>query len=137
MLTGLPCRTLAQARTATGQLRSRMPAKGPRALLVTSLRVEDTPDDAIDMLAVGDDGAHRLRTPRLDIAANGAGDAIAALFLFHLLTTGRAAAAMQAAGSAIHGVLARSLAAGSRELLIVAAQDQFVAPDTLFLSRPC
>ena len=36
---------------------------------------------------------------------NGAGDAIAALFLFHRLNTGSAVQALEAAGSSIHGLL--------------------------------
>jgi pyridoxine kinase len=136
-LTGLPCHTLDETRRALKHLRRRMPERGPRAVLVTSLRIDDTPDDAIDLLAAGEDGVHRLRTPRLDIAVNGAGDAIAALFLFHMLTTRSIATSLEAAASSIHGLLARTLAAGSRELLIVAAQQQFLAPDRMFTSQPC
>ena len=136
-LTGQPCETLDQAKLAMARLQARMPGAGPRAVLVTSLRLEDTPADAVDLLAAGADGFHRLRTPRLDIAVNGAGDAIAALFLFHLLRSGSAALAMERSASAIHGLLARTLQAGSRELLIVAAQDQFLDPDRRFRSQPC
>ena len=68
---------------------------------------------------------------------NGAGDAIAALFLFHRLATGSAVAAMEAAGSAVHGLLRRTAEAGSREILTVAAQDEFVAPTTRFVAHPC
>ena len=136
-LTGQPCRTLGEAKLAVARLRSRMPGSGPRAVLVTSLRTEDTPDDAIDLLAADAHGFYRLRTPRLDIAVNGAGDAIAALFLFHLLRSGGAAPAMERAASSIHGLLRRTLAAGSRELLIVAAQDQYLHPDEEFLSQAC
>ena len=80
---------------------------------------------------------HVLRTPRLDLRINGAGDAIAALFLFHRLNLGSAAAAMGQAGSSIHGVLQRTHDAGSRELLIVAAQEEFVAPSRRFTPLPC
>ncbi len=136
-LSGLPCHTLAQAKQAVASLQARMPAGGPRAVLVTSLCTEETPPDALDLLGAGPGGFHRLRTPRLPIAANGAGDAIAALFLFHLLRTGQARLAMEEAASAVHGLLNRTLAAGSRELLLVAAQDQFVKPDVAFFSQPC
>ena len=80
---------------------------------------------------------HLLRTPRLPIAVNGAGDAIAALFLFHRLRTGSAVAALEAAGSAVHGLLKRTAEAGSREILTVAAQDEFVSPSTWFTAAPC
>jgi pyridoxine kinase len=59
---------------------------------------------------------------------NGAGDAIAALFLFHRLRTGSAVEALEAAGSSVHGVLRRTAEEGSREIQMVAAQEEFVSP---------
>jgi len=127
-LTGLPDATLDQAKQAVAALQSRMHAGGPRCVLLTSLRTDATPADALDML-VGEGGQyHLLRSPLLPVDLNGAGDALAALFLFHRARTGSAAAALGLAGSAIHGVLRRTAAAGSRELLTVAAQDEFVRP---------
>jgi pyridoxine kinase len=136
-LTGMACATIADAKAAIAALQGRMPRGGPRAVLVTSLRVADTPDDALDLLAATPGACHRLRTPRLAISANGAGDTIAALFLFHMLCTGRADLALEAAASAVHGLLNRTLEAGSRELLTVAARSQFVKPDRYFPSQPC
>ncbi len=92
----------------------------------------ETPPDAIDLLASGPDGRFLLRTPRLDVSLNGAGDAIAALFFLHWKRTGSAAAALRAAGSSIYGLLRRTFEAGSRELLLVEAQDEFVQPSILF-----
>jgi len=127
-LTGLPDATLDQAKHAIAALQSRMHGAGPRCVLLTSLRTDATPADALDML-VGEGGQyHLLRSPLLPVDLNGAGDALAALFLFHRARTGSAAAALAQAGSAIHGVLRRTAAAGSRELLTVAAQDEFVRP---------
>ena len=133
-LTGQRCATLADARQAVTALRRTMKA-GPRAVLVTSLRTAETPADAVDMLAADESGFALLRTPLLPIAVNGAGDAIAALFLFHFLATRSAAAAMQAAGSAVHGLLRRTAEAGSREILLVAAQEEFVRPSIRFEAR--
>jgi pyridoxine kinase len=132
-LTGHDCATLADAKAAITALQ----AMGPPCVLVTSLRTEDTPDDAIDMLA-GEAGAfHRLRTPLLPLAVNGAGDALAALFLWHRLRSGSAALALGRAGSAIHGVLRRTAADGSRELLTVAAQNEWVTPSQRFDATAC
>jgi pyridoxine kinase len=132
-LTGMPCDTLAGVKQAIGALQQ----AGPRVVLVTSLRTPETPDDAIDMI-VGEAGRfHRLRTKLLPVRVNGAGDAIAALFLFHLLRGGDAAAALAEAGSAIHGLLRRTAEAGSREILTVAAQDEFVSPTERFAVTPC
>ena len=133
-LTGMPTASMGDACAAVARLRSLMRA-GPRCVLLTSLRTEQTPDDAIDLLAAEGDAMHLLRTPRLPIAVNGAGDAIAALFLFHRLRTGSAAQALDAAASSIFGLLARTAAAGSRELLLVAAQEEFVRPSRTFASR--
>jgi pyridoxine kinase len=107
-------------------------ALGPRVILVTSASLSDTPDDAIDMVA--SDGAQllRLRTPRLDLNINGAGDAIAALFLVHFLRTRDPGHALAWAGSSVYGLLKRTAEAGSREILTVRAQEEFVAPTIMF-----
>ena len=136
-LAGRPCPTLADARAAVEALRARMAGSGPRAVLVTSLRVAETPADALDLLAVDDRGAWRLRTPLLPVSVNGAGDAIAALFLYHVLRTGEARRALEEAGSSVHGVLRRTAEAGAREILLVQAQDEFVAPSERFRAEPC
>jgi pyridoxine kinase len=132
-LTGLACRTMDEARQAICQLQ----AMGPGCVLITSLATDETPDDALDML-VGEAGAfYLLRTPKLGLNINGAGDAIAALFLFHRLNTGSVVAALEAAGSSIHGLLRRTAEAGSREILTVAAQEEFVSPSQMFKARAC
>jgi pyridoxine kinase len=78
-----------------------------------------------------------VRTPLLPLAVNGAGDAIAALFLYHRLSTGSARVALERAAASIHGLLRRTAEAGSRELLTVAAQEEFVAPSHLFPAEAC
>ena len=119
---------------AAGEL---LAAKGVDAdLCFTSLQTRDTPPDVMDMLAVDAEGAHLLRTPLLPLSVNGAGDAVAALFLFHHLRTGQAQAALEAAGSAIHGLLRRTAEAGSREILTVAAQDEFASPTIWYRAQP-
>ncbi len=133
LLTGLPTATLAQTKAAIARLQQ----MGPRTVLVTSVRNAETPEGEIDMLAAEDGIFHRLRTPALPLAVNGAGDAIAALFLFHCLKTGSAQAALAAAGSSIYGLLRRTAEAGSREILTVAAQDEFVTPSRTFATIPC
>jgi len=127
-LTGRPIATLADAKSAIAELQ----ARGPRTVLITSLRTNATPADAMDMI-VGEAGQYYLlRTPLEAVQVNGAGDAISALFLFHRHATGSAAEALSRAGSSIHGVLRRTARAGAREILTVAAQDEFVAPTTVF-----
>ena len=134
-LTGRDVTTLAHAIGAVNALRALMRPGG--TVLVTSLRTDGTPDDSVDMLAAGPGGAWLLRTPLLPVSVNGAGDAIAALFLFHMLRTDDPRAALDAAGSAIHGLLRRTAEAGSREILTVAAQDEFVRPSVWYRSQRC
>jgi pyridoxine kinase len=111
-------------------------ALGPRIILVTSALLADTPETAIDLVVSDGSGLRRLRTPRLDLDVNGAGDAIAALFLVHYLRTRDAAAALAWAGSSVFGLLRRTAEAGSREILTVAAQEEFVAPARMFAPEP-
>jgi pyridoxine kinase len=136
-LTGLPCTTLAEAKQAVIALTRTLRPEGLRCVLLTSLDSNETPADHLDLLVAEAGNFHLLRTPRLPVAVNGAGDAIAALFLFHRLRTGSAVAALEAAGSAVYGLLKRTAEAGSREILTVAAQQEFVTPSTWFTAQPC
>jgi pyridoxine kinase len=77
-----------------------------------------------------------VRTPRLDIAPNGAGDCIAALFFVHWLATRSAKAALELAVASVFGIILRTAAANSRELLLVAAQEEFVTPTRRFEAQP-
>jgi pyridoxine kinase len=107
-------------------------ALGPRVVLTTSLVTDDTPDDAVDLLA-SEGGRHfRVRTPRLDLSVNGAGDAIAALFLAHWLDTRSAGAALGRAAASVFGLLRMTAEARSREILLVAAQNEYVSPTRTF-----
>ncbi len=130
-LSGLTTKTLEEAVAACGAVH----AMGPKHVLVTSLHVEDTPKDAIDMLASGPDGRFRVRTPLLEISVNGAGDAIAAIFFAHLLFSGSTAEALSRAASSVYGVLSRTAQAGSREILLIEAQQEIVKPKRVFESE--
>lgn len=129
LLTDIEIRTVADAHRAVDALRE----AGPKVVLVTSLDTEETPDDSLDLMAADARGAYRVRTPKLDVNVNGAGDAIAALFFVHYLRESSAAAALGKAASSIYGLLKRTKEAGSREILTVAAQDEFVTPSQLFV----
>jgi pyridoxine kinase len=136
-LTGLSCATLHGAKQAVLRLRSMLRADGPACVVVTSLETDSTPADCIDMLTFENGGFHLIRTPRLRLTINGAGDAIAALFLFHRITTGRSVTALEAAASSVFGVLRQTAEAGSREMLTIAAQDEFVTPTRRFRAEDC
>jgi pyridoxine kinase len=130
-LSGATSRTLAEALAAVDGVH----ALGPRVILVTSLHTAETPADAIDLLASDRTGRYLLRTPKLPIIVNGAGDAIAALFFAQYLRKGAVAEALSDAASAIFGVLSRTAEAGSREILLVAAQEELVAPSRVFTAK--
>lgn len=136
-LTGVSCATLHGAKQAVLRLRSKMRAEGPACVVVTSLETDSTPADCIDMLTFEAGAFHLLRTPRLRLAVNGAGDAIAALFLFHRMRTGSSAAALEAAASSVFGVLKWTAEAGSREIQTIAAQEEFVTPTMVFRAEEC
>jgi len=132
-LAGGSLQSLAAVKAAVTELQ----ARGPRCVLVTSLRTEETPEDALDLLAAEGGAFWRVRTPLLPLSVNGAGDAIAALFLFHRLASGSAREALSRASASIHGLLRRTAEAGSREILTVAAQEEFVSPSRVFAAEAC
>jgi pyridoxine kinase len=129
LLTDIEVRTITDAHRAIEALRD----AGPKVVLVTSLATEETPADMIDMMAADARGAFRVRTPKLDVSVNGAGDAIAALFFVHYLREQSAAAALAKASASVYGLLKRTKEAGSREILTVAAQDEFLTPSHQFV----
>lgn len=124
-LTGLAIDSTAAALAACSALL----ARGPRLVLLTGL---EQPGDRIRTLAATTTGCWLVETPRLALMASGAGDAVCALFLGHWLKSGDIDQALGAAASSIFAVLERTLAAGERELQLVAAQDYLVTPPSLF-----
>ena len=111
-------------------------ACGPRAVLVASVRTDETPEVAIDVIASDADGQYLVRTPLLATSANGAGDLIAALFFFHYLRTGSVADALCNATSSVFGLLRRTRDAGTSEIALIAAQDELVTPSERFTPVP-
>ena len=79
-----------------------------------------------------------VATPALPIAVNGAGDAVAALFLGHyLLTRGTEQALGRRRGGDLQPSSRRRRSAGTRELQLIAAQDAFAAPRRRFRRGAC
>lgn len=131
-LTGRTVSTMAEALAAARSLLA-----GPRLALITSLRRADAPSDQVEMVAVGPQEAWRIATPLIgfEIAPNGTGDAVAALFAAHWIATGDVASALGRAASSIFAVLETTKALGERELQLVAAQDRMVAPTRRFTAE--
>jgi pyridoxine kinase len=107
-------------------------ANGPRAVLVTSLERSEAPPETVEMLAVDAGAAWLVATPRVPLSVNGAGDAASALFLGHFLKERNIETALGATASAIFAVIDATQRAGERELQLVAAQDEIVAPSRRF-----
>lgn len=130
LLTGRTTRTLQDAMDAAAALR----AMGPRVVLVTSLTREGAREDMIEMMVDSPDGCWLVATPRLPIdpAPNGAGDAVAALFLAHYLRTFEAQRALERSAAGIYSIFLATRRYHARELQMVAAQEEFVQPTHLF-----
>jgi pyridoxine kinase len=131
-LTGRPCGTLAEALSAAQALRG----GAERIVVVTGLTPSDGHPQTLTTLAIGPAGAWQVTTPLIAHPANGAGDLFAALFLSRYLQDRALADSLDRATSSVHAVIARSAAAGVRELLLIAAQDELVAPRHLFGAVP-
>ncbi len=127
-LTGTSSATVPELLDAVDRLRS----VGPSVVLVTSAILDDTPDDALDLVAVSDAGAWRTRTPRLSMSPNGGGDLTTAVFLAHLLDGRPLAEALARTTSAVFAVMSATAAAGERELRIVQTQDLLADPPMEF-----
>ena len=102
--------------------------RGPRDVLVTSVLHDGLPENTLDVVAVSDEGAWAVTTPLLPITPNGGGDVTAALYLAHLLETGSAPEALGRTISSVFAVLEATIAAGTRELALVAAQESIARP---------
>ncbi|WP_053383787.1 pyridoxal kinase PdxY [Leucobacter celer] len=105
---------------------------GPSTVLVTSVERPERAEGTIEMLAATSDGAWLVQTPHLPFKVNGSGDVTAALFTAHFRSTGDAAAALARTTASVFALLERTLAAGSRELQLIEAQEAYAHPDLRF-----
>ena len=130
-LTGLEARDRRGALKALSALR----ARGPEVVVATSLTLNDTPADALDMMALDASGAWAARTPKLPIALSGTGDLFTALFFHHWLAGRSAAEALSKTASSVFGVVAATYAAGADELAIISAQEELFSPSRVFAAE--
>lgn len=114
--------------------------RGPSTIVVTSAELEDTPDNAIETLAVerrdrGSDGqtrAWRVCTPKLPISPSGTGDLFASLFVSACVSRSDTPAALSHAASAVFAALECTQAAGTEEMRIVETAGLLVHPKRRF-----
>ena len=130
-LSGRTTTTLAEVLAAADVVR----ATGPRHLLVTSVVHDDSPADLLEVIAISDEGAWAVTTPRLPIVVSGAGDMVAALYLAHLTASQSPAEALGATTSSVFAVLKKTIEAGTREIQLVAAQESIANPPMTFPVR--
>ncbi|MDF2441821.1 MAG: pyridoxine kinase [Subtercola sp.] len=105
---------------------------GPGVVLVTSVERPDRDPSTIEMLVVDDAGAWSVETPYLPFKANGSGDVTAALFTAHYRETGDARLALERAASSVFDLIDLTHRSGSRELLLVEAQEFYAHPRLQF-----
>lgn len=134
MITGHRIGSLAEAIAAARAVI----ALGPKVVVVTSLVTPEAPADEIRVLAVTPEAAWTVTTPLLDfpVPLNGAGDALAALFLGHTLTGKDVPAALSATVSGLFQLFTETHAAGTRELQLVATGARMLAPARVFSAAP-
>jgi len=109
--------------------------RGPTTVVVTSVIAADSPEKSIATLAVDCTTAWRVTTPRLNLTARGAGDALAALFLGHRLEGATTSSALESAVSSVFAIVATTADVDGRELELVAAQDAIVDPPRIFAAE--
>jgi pyridoxine kinase len=115
-------------------------ARGPSTIVVTSAELTDTPDDAIETLAIErfEDGlkgglkAWRVRTPKLPISPSGTGDLFASLLVSARISGSDTPQALGHAASAIFAVLERTALSGTEEMRIVESAELLVYPKRRF-----
>ena len=142
-LTGRTIDSRDDARAALADLRRRMRPEGARLALLTGFTPPGQ-ENVVEMILATRDGDWRITVPRIDCAAplHGCGDALAALFVGHLLrhrTDDPVAApvnALAAAAGAVHRLIEATVQAGTGELALVAARSFYAAPGLDFAVQP-
>ncbi|MFN3768933.1 MAG: pyridoxal kinase PdxY [Ectopseudomonas guguanensis] len=132
LLTGSQPTSLREAVKIARQLRGR----GPDVVIVTSLATPDIADHELGTLAVNGDGAWLVTTPRLALhpLPNGMGDVFSATLLGRLLAGQALPQALELATATLYALVGQT-EDGARDLPLVAAQEQIVAPTTRFVAR--
>ncbi|MDR2896985.1 MAG: pyridoxal kinase PdxY [Propionibacteriaceae bacterium] len=103
-------------------------ARGPQTILVTSATADDLPTDSVSMLADDGQSCWLVSTPRIDQSFTGSGDLTAAVFLAGLLNGQPLSTVLSRTADVVYSLLFATAAAGSRELTLVADQDQLIDP---------
>lgn len=131
LLTQRETATLAEVLDAVQQLR----AMGPETVLVTSVLHDEAQPGTVEMLAVNETQAWRVVTPLIGHSYSGTGDVTTACFLAAILAGEQLGEALGHTAARIYGLLDATAAAGSTELLLAQAQEEFVSPRHVFTAE--
>jgi len=119
----------------------RLHGAGPRIILVTSLKIREMEKEAaggpeIGMLVSDGKDVYRINTPELRFetlaSMAGSGDLAASVFLSRYLETADIKTALELSAASVYGIMELTHRAGSRELLLIAAQEQLASPAAAF-----
>ena len=114
----------------------RLHASGPRIILVTSLKTNETEPSAIGMLVSDGRDVYRISTPELYFKSTcsmaGSGDLTTAVFLSRYLETHDLKQSLELTAASVYGIMEATHRAQSPELLLVAAQEKIVLPSSPF-----
>ncbi|HBZ95172.1 MAG TPA: pyridoxal kinase [Pseudomonas sp.] len=132
LLTGSKPANLQEAVKIARQLRGR----GPDVVIVTSLATPDIADSELGTLAVNGEGAWLVTTPRLALhpLPNGMGDVFSATLLGRLLAGQALPQALELATATLYALVGHT-EDGARDLPLVTAQEQIVAPARRFVAQ--
>lgn len=103
-------------------------AKGPRTILITSLKGRKGTQPTLSNVVVSDDGAWRVTVPQLPLRAKGTGDTFAALFLAHHLRGETAQQALELATATLYGIIDDTIRHDWDELRLIDAQAEYLNP---------
>lgn len=110
--------------------------KGPDVVVITSLLLNDTHDTNISILVVNRHSVYIATTPYIPIVLNGTGDLTAALFTYFYLKFSKSLAeALEATISRVYAIIDETYHAGSRELVLVQAQEALSNPKHIFKAK--
>jgi pyridoxine kinase len=137
LLTGSSVKTLEDALQAARALRKKLNPNGPRIVILTSLTRDDALPNVIEVLTVTDDAAYLIATPKiaLEPPRNGTGDTITALFLGHYLKSKGVKTSLERAVNGLYRLLEITHEKGTREIQLIAAQDELLNPSGSFTAQ--
>ena len=127
-LTGRTQESLTDTLFAADALR----ARGPKTILVTSLKGRKGQKPTLSNVIVSDSGAWRVTVPQVPLRAKGTGDTFAALFLAHTLRGEKPEDALMLATSTLYGIIDDTARHDGDELRLIDAQAEYLNPSFHF-----